>query len=116
MEGFETLNLSCPVCRAENVRPLANLPGEAPAQCRRCRADLSLLADLLQRRRFALSAAWTYLARGDGPAALPLAREAHTLRADADSRQCLALSSLLAGQYSDALAWYISSRAANETS
>jgi hypothetical protein len=49
------MTLRCPVCRAENAT--------GPA-CRRCRADLSLLAAVEVRRDFHLSQARTAFADG----------------------------------------------------
>lgn len=86
--------MRCPVCRAEN----------ADATCRRCRADLSLLATLEEARRHALVQAAHAAAGGDGPATLQYAKEAHRLRSDAESWRWLAVGSVLLRDYARALA------------
>src|SRR5439155_1560949 len=72
------ITMRCPVCRAEN--------GDE-SSCRRCRADLSLLAGLEARRRCELAAAQNALLAQDAPEALDHAAAAHYLRHGNDSAQ-----------------------------
>lgn len=86
--------MRCPVCRAE--------VGEGP-QCRRCRADLSLLFMLEDRRRAALESAYRRLAERDLDGAQGLAEEVDGLRRDEESDRLLALVHLLRRDF--AAAW-----------
>ena len=61
------MTIACPCCRASNET----------ATCRRCRADLSLLAAIEVRRAYLLDAARAELARGDD--ARPMIEEAAAL-------------------------------------
>jgi hypothetical protein len=74
-------------------------------QCRRCRADLSLLFTLEDQRRHALAAAYQCFARSDWPGMLALARQVHFLRRDEESARLLACASLLERDF--AAAWQI---------
>jgi hypothetical protein len=87
--------MRCPVCKAENV--------QGP-QCRRCKADLALLVAVEARRRQELQAARRCLAAGLWAQALTHAAEAHWLQSDEESRQLLAVASLLNRDF--ASAWY----------
>jgi len=87
--------MRCPVCRAENAED---------ATCRRCKADLSLLATLEQARRDALAQAMHAAATGDGVRALALAEAAHQLRPDRETWRWLAVAHLLLRDYARALA------------
>ena len=87
--------MRCPVCRAENAENV---------DCRRCKADLSLLVTLEQSRRMALAEAMRAAAVGDGAAALIHAETAHQLRSDAETWRSLAVAHLLTGDYARALA------------
>ncbi len=78
--------MRCPVCRAADNRT---------AQCRRCKADLSLLVGLERDRAAHLAAAQLHAGRGDGAACVARAQAAHGLRADADSWRWLATGMLL---------------------
>ncbi len=89
--------LRCPVCRAENR--------EGPT-CRRCRADLSLLFALEDRRRQLLAAACVLAGRGDGEGALAAAAGADALRHDGDSQRALAMGHLLRGDFAEAWRCY----------
>lgn len=89
--------MRCPVCRAENDREPA---------CRRCKADLTLLLALEDRRRHALDAVARAVSEGRGAEALRHARTAHALRADDESLRGLALAYLLHRQFAGALACY----------
>src|SRR5579884_3906845 len=73
--------ITCPVCRARV---------ETGPQCRRCKADLSLLFALEGRRDVALAAARRALAAGRAEEALTSAREAEQLRHGADARRLMA--------------------------
>ncbi len=86
--------LRCPVCRADNTAET----------CRRCRADLSLLAALAAQRRDALARAARAAAAGDGAAAMRHAQAAREYGAGADAFRWLAVGSLLQGDYARALA------------
>ena len=91
--------MRCPVCKADN---------NSTPQCRRCKADLSLLMALEQRRDRLLAEAGALLARGDSEAALRTAEQAHWLRCDEDSRRLLALARLMLGDRAAAWAWAVS--------
>jgi hypothetical protein len=96
------MNLRCPVCRAENTT--------GPA-CRRCRADLSLLAAVEDRRDHHLAAARTAIADGrfdDGIGELARAEE---LRHGPDVRRLRACAYVLAGDFRSALAEQLAARA-----
>jgi hypothetical protein len=89
--------IRCPVCRADNREGLA---------CRRCRADLSLLFRLEQRRERALDRARQYALIGEAGGVLREAGRAHELRRGEDSRQLLALGHLLARDFAGAWRLY----------
>ena len=86
--------MRCPVCRAEND----------DVTCRRCKADLSLLAALEQSRSQVLGRAAHAAAIGDGAAASRQAQVAHELRADSASWRWLAVGALLQRDFARALA------------
>ena len=86
--------LRCPVCKAENA--------EGP-QCRRCKADLSLLFELEQQRDALLVAAAESLRTGRFADALTDAGRAHQLRRGEDTGRLLALAALLCWDF--AAAW-----------
>jgi hypothetical protein len=85
--------MRCPVCRADNA---------TGPSCRRCRADLSLLFEVEERRQRALAAAARYAARIEGARAAHFAAEAHLLRRDEDSRRLLAIGRLLQRDFAGA--------------
>ncbi len=87
--------MRCPVCKAENV--------QGP-QCRRCKADLSLLFALEGRRRQEMQAARRCLSAGQWTRALTHAAEAYWLQRDEESRRLLAVACLLNRDF--ASAWY----------
>jgi hypothetical protein len=91
--------VSCPVCRARV---------ESGPQCRRCRADLSLLFALEARRGAALAAARRSLAAGHIDEALALARGAEQLRRGEDARRLIATAHLLRREFAAAWHWYAS--------
>jgi hypothetical protein len=84
--------LRCPVCKADNT--------SGPA-CRRCKADLSLLFALEERRDGLLVEARAAVAAGQ--LALPAAMEADALRRDEESLRLVALAALLCRDFH--LAW-----------
>jgi len=93
--------IRCPACRAENTSgPL----------CRRCRADLSLLFELEERRARALAAAARYACLGEGTAATHFACQAHWLRRGEDSWRLVVLGQLLERDFAGAWKVYRSAR------
>ena len=84
------MTIPCPCCRASNDGPT----------CRRCKADLSLLAAVEARRRYLLEAARVELSRGDDATAM--IEEAAGLRGGADVAQLRALAALLKRDYAGA--------------
>jgi hypothetical protein len=78
--------LRCPVCRADHA---------TGPQCRRCRADLSLLFALEDQRAQLLAAAHAAVVRAEGGEAVRLAEAAKQLRDGEDVRRLLALGHLL---------------------
>lgn len=86
--------MRCPVCKAEN--------SQGP-ECRRCKADLSLLFALEEQRRRTMAEARRCLWRGEWQVAKEHVETANWLRCDEDSRQLAAVAYLLNKDY--ALAW-----------
>lgn len=89
--------MRCPVCRAEN---------DQGPQCRRCRADLSLLFALEAQRDHYLALARQYATRGQWDHAFAVAEGVDTLRRGADARRLLAVSALLRRDFSRAWQYY----------
>ena len=87
--------MRCPVCRAENAEETT---------CRRCRADLTLLAEVEQARSCALAQAAGAAASGDGATVVYYAEIAHRLRPDRDSWRSLAVGFFLKRDFTQALA------------
>jgi hypothetical protein len=85
--------MRCPVCRAENA---------TGPQCRRCRADLSLLFALEDRCVKLLAAARAAIRRGEGGEAVRLAEAAQQLRDGDEVRRLLALGHLLRRDFAGA--------------
>lgn len=85
--------MRCPVCRAEAV---------TGSQCRRCRADLSLLLALEEQRQQALTAAYRSLRQGLCERARARADSAEALRNGADVRRLRALVALLQRDFAGA--------------
>lgn len=85
--------MRCPVCRADNV---------AGPECRRCRADLGLLAALEEQRLELLRRADRLLAHGAAGPALVLARRAEVLRRGPEPLRRQALAHWLRGHFADA--------------
>jgi hypothetical protein len=78
--------LPCPVCKAENA--------QGP-NCRRCKADLSLLFRLEEARDRLLASSAECLRTGRFAEALRHAQWAHALRRGEQSARLLALTNLL---------------------
>jgi hypothetical protein len=112
--------MQCPVCKAEN--------SQGPA-CRRCKADLTLLWELEERRQALLSEAQHHLtvgatepnadnSRGARPAewrlALEPATEAMQLRAGTDAGHLIAIARLLARDFAGAWHAYLAVKATSE--
>ena len=89
--------MRCPVCKADNL--------ETP-QCRRCKADLSLLFELEERRRHLLDQARQRLVDGRAAEAVDLGFEAEDLQQDEESSRLLAVAHLLNRDYAEAWYWY----------
>jgi len=77
-----------------------------PPQCRRCKADLSLLFALEEQRRQTLTEARRCLRRGDVAEAIEHVEMADWLRGDDDSRRLAALAHLLDGDFAEAWECY----------
>ena len=86
--------MRCPVCKADN--------SQGP-QCRRCKADLSLLFALEEQRGRTLAEARRCLRRGEWQAAVEHAETADWLRGDEESRRLLVVAHLLGRDF--AAAW-----------
>jgi hypothetical protein len=86
--------MRCPLCKADNP--------QSP-QCRRCKADLSLLFALEEQRRRTLAEARRCLRRGEWQAVAEHAETANWLRGDDESRQLMAVAHLLGRDF--AAAW-----------
>jgi hypothetical protein len=86
--------MRCPVCRAD---------GNSTEQCRRCKADLSLLVKLESERSACLAAAQWHAGRDEAEQCLANARKAHALHKGKDSLRLLAVGSLMNRDF--ATAW-----------
>jgi hypothetical protein len=86
--------MRCPICRADN---------DSGPQCRRCRADLSLLWTLEAQRQRTLTGAYEALAAGQGRRLLGFAIHADGLRRDENSWRLMVLGHLLCRDF--AAAW-----------
>jgi hypothetical protein len=95
--------MRCPVCRAENT---------SGAQCRRCRADLSLLFALEDQRAHLLAAAQAAISCAEGGEALRLAEAARQLRDGGDVGRLRALGHLLQRDFAGAWQTYAAPRPA----
>jgi len=89
--------MRCPVCRAADNRT---------SQCRRCKADLSLLVELERQHARHLTRAARALTHGEAADCLHHAGQARALRADAASARLLALGYLKARDFASAWHWY----------
>jgi hypothetical protein len=89
--------MRCPVCRAsDNKDP----------QCRRCKADLTLLWNLERAREQLLAKAARAAAGSDGMASWRYASQAHELQIGADSCKALAVAYLLCRDFAQARRWH----------
>jgi hypothetical protein len=93
--------MRCPVCNAENA--------QGP-QCRRCRADLSLLCELEEQRARALAATYNAAARGRWGQVAALAEGAEALRSGPDVRRLAAVGRLLRRDFAGAWGAYRAGR------
>jgi hypothetical protein len=89
--------MRCPVCRASDNQG---------AQCRRCKADLSLLLRLQASRSRLLARAACAAARGDAVACATFAGQAHQLDGDDRSLRAMALGAMLQRDFTRAWATY----------
>ena len=85
--------MRCPVCRAD---------GNLTEQCRRCKADLSLLVQLERERSACVAAAQWHAGRDEADQCLANAHRAHALHKGKDSLRLLALGSLLKRDFTTA--------------
>ena len=90
------MTLTCPCCRAVSES----------ATCRRCRADLSLLQAVEQKREFHLIAAKRFAADAEYSRALAELQLVESLRPDPEVTQLRAAFLLLQGDYAAALSVY----------
>ena len=95
--------MQCPICRADNQSPGSPSQEGGGPQCRRCRADLSLLWSLEAQRRRALVFAYHAVAADDPGRLLDLALYAGELRRDDESSRLVILGHLLGRDF--AAAW-----------
>lgn len=86
--------MRCPVCKADNLQD---------PQCRRCKADLSLLFALEEQRRRMLAEARRCLYCSEWQAAARHAETADWLRGDEEARRLAAVAHLLERDF--AAAW-----------
>ncbi len=86
--------IRCPACKADN---------ESGPNCRRCKADLSLLFALEARRESLLASARADVAAGRWAQARASAEEADALRRDESSLKLVALAALLCRDFHQAL-------------
>lgn len=89
--------MRCPVCKADNPQG---------SECRRCKADLSLLFALEDQRGQMLAEARYCLRRGEWRAALEQAEAAIWLRNDEKAQQLLAVARLLGKDFAGAWQCY----------
>lgn len=89
--------MRCPVCKADNL--------QGP-QCRRCKADLSLLFALEEQRQRRLAEARRWLIRGEWQEAARHAEAANWLRCDEDSLQSTAVTHLMNRNFAGAWLCY----------
>jgi hypothetical protein len=85
--------MRCPVCKADNP--------QGP-QCRRCKADLSLLFALEEQRRRTLAEARRCLRHGEWQAAARRAETADWLRGDEEARRLAVVAHLLGRDFAGA--------------
>jgi hypothetical protein len=88
------MTIACPCCKASNTA----------ATCRRCKADLSLLAGIEANRGFHIAVAKRFAADERWPEAERHLRRAGTLRTGFDVNGLLSAVLLHQGRYAEALA------------
>ncbi len=98
--------MRCPACRVEVT--------QGP-QCRRCRADLTLIFQLEEQRQCMLTMASQFLVRGQPRRALAVAEGVDTIRHDEDSQRLMAVCHLLRGDFRGAWEEYYNLQAAQNT-
>ncbi|MCI0461349.1 MAG: hypothetical protein L0Z62_30745 [Gemmataceae bacterium] len=91
--------MRCPVCRADV---------EQGPNCRRCRADLSLLFTLQEQRSRALATAYWYASQAQWPRALAIAEGVQALQWDEEAQRLLAVGYLMQGDFARAWECYTS--------
>lgn len=89
--------MRCPVCRAENA--------DGP-DCRRCRADLSMLFTLEAQREQLLAKAHNAVRNGGWYEVEQLANRASALRKGDDAHRLLAVACLMRRDFSRAWQYY----------
>jgi hypothetical protein len=100
--GSHRIVVRCPVCKADNL--------QGP-QCRRCKADLSLLFALEEQRQQTLADALRCLRRSEWQMAVKHAVKANWLRDDEESRRLAAVALLLSRDFAGAWRCYQNWRA-----
>ena len=90
--------MQCPACRAVT---------EQGPNCRRCKADLSLLFKLEEQRQHALATARQCLREGQWSRAQAIADGGAVLKLDAEAQRGRALASLLRGDFEQAYRYYL---------
>ncbi len=98
--------MRCPVCKAENA--------QGP-QCRRCKADLSLLFALEDQRQRTLTEARQCLHRGDFVQAVRHAETADWLRGDEETKRLTAVAHLLNRDFASAWRSYQNCRVTRQS-
>lgn len=89
--------MRCPVCKA--------VVDQGP-QCRRCRADLSLLFDVEKQAETARTAAASFVCQGRREDSLRMAEGAFATHADSESQRLLAVLHLLRRDFAGAYQAY----------
>lgn len=87
------MSVSCPVCKAEN---------STPPNCRRCKADLSMIFALEQNKARLVAQALKALEEKRWQEAQEWARQARALSEEEEIEKLLALTSLLCGDFHQA--------------
>lgn len=102
-------SLRCPVCKADNpLTPIPSPPGGEGigvrgTNCRRCKADLSVLFALEEHRAALLVEARSHAAIGRWSDFLDTVEQAHALRAGKETYRLKAVGRLLLGDKTAAL-------------
>lgn len=95
MSISENAPFRCPTCRAAQ---------ELTDTCRRCKCDLSLVRETLRLYQHERACSLKALRSGNAAKALRHARQCERLLSDSESWKLVAVSALLAGDWSVALA------------